>query len=101
VDNCEHLLDAAAELVGAIVAECNAVTIVATSREPLGVAGEKVMPVASLEALDAVELFCDRASLADVSFEVPTQAGRRWLNSACGWMASHWPSSWRQLDHGR
>jgi predicted ATPase len=41
------------------------VTVLATSREPLGVAGERVVPVPSLATSDAVELFCDRAAAAD------------------------------------
>jgi predicted ATPase/class 3 adenylate cyclase len=70
VDNCEHVLDAAAALVGKVAAACETVTILATSREPLGVVGEQVVPVACRELLDAVELFCDRARLADPSAEL-------------------------------
>ncbi|HEX6418222.1 MAG TPA: BTAD domain-containing putative transcriptional regulator [Acidimicrobiales bacterium] len=61
VDNCEHVVDAAAALLGALVASCPHVTLLATSRERLGVAGEQVWPVAPLEPDAAVELFCDRA----------------------------------------
>jgi predicted ATPase len=70
VDNCEHVLDAAAELIGKVVAACEKVTVLATSRERLGVAGEQVAPVVSLGRPDAVDLFRDRAGLADMSFEV-------------------------------
>ena len=48
-DNCEHVLDAAADLIEAILAESATVRIVATSREGLGVADEQVWPVPSLD----------------------------------------------------
>jgi predicted ATPase/class 3 adenylate cyclase len=69
IDNCEHVLRSAVELVQAVVGACDTVTVIATTREPLGVPGEQVVPVPSLAAMDAVELFCDRARLADVSTE--------------------------------
>ena len=65
IDNCEHLLAPVTQLVEAVVAACDTVTVIATSREALGVIGEQVVPVPSLAAFDAVELFCDRARLAD------------------------------------
>ena len=72
LDNCEHVLAAAAELTSAIVARCPTVTVLATSREPLGVAGERVVPLAGLGPADAVGLFCDRAVAIDetVAFSV-------------------------------
>ncbi len=73
LDNCEHVLDSVSEVVGAIVAECPTVTIVATSREPIGVAGETVVRIASLEERYATELFIVRARSADSEFE-PTDA---------------------------
>jgi predicted ATPase len=69
VDNCEHVLGPVAELVGAIVAGCPTVTVLATSREPLELLGERVHLVPSLDpAFEGVELFCDRAVAADGSF---------------------------------
>ncbi|GEM_PF-2416154 len=73
IDNCEHVLDPVMELVSAVVAECPTVTIVATSREPLGLAGEQVERIPSLGRDDGVELFMSRAVAADGSF-TPTQA---------------------------
>lgn len=70
LDNCEHVLGAAAELVSAVIAGCPSVTVLATSREPLGVAGERVVPIASLDAAQAEELFRDRAQSADASLEL-------------------------------
>jgi predicted ATPase/class 3 adenylate cyclase len=65
LDNCEHVLSAVGELAGAIIAHCPTVTVLATSREPLGVAGERVVPLAGLDTADAVGLFCDRALAVD------------------------------------
>jgi predicted ATPase/class 3 adenylate cyclase/DNA-binding CsgD family transcriptional regulator len=62
LDNCEHLLDACAALVVGLQGGCPAVTVVATSREPIGVAGEVSWRVPSLSLADeAIELFTDRA----------------------------------------
>ena len=61
IDNCEHVVDAAAALVERIVAECPRVRVIATSREPLMVRGERVMPVGPLPADDGLALFLDRA----------------------------------------
>jgi predicted ATPase/class 3 adenylate cyclase len=69
VDNCEHVIEAANRLIGRIVSSCPTVTVLATSREPLGVVGERVVGVRSLDPeLEAVELFCERAEAADSDF---------------------------------
>jgi len=73
VDNCEHVLDPVIEVVEAIAAGCPTVTIIATSREPLGVAGETVARIESLDERYAAELFVLRAKSADAGFE-PTGA---------------------------
>ena len=65
LDNCEHVLAAAAELTSAIVSRCPTVTVLATSREPLGVAGERVVPLTGLDTAEAVGLFCDRVMAVD------------------------------------
>ena len=49
IDNCEHVLDAAADLIEAILAHSATVRILATSREGLGVPDEQVWPVRSLD----------------------------------------------------
>jgi predicted ATPase/class 3 adenylate cyclase len=61
IDNCEHVVDAAAELVEAILAQSATVRILATSREGLGVVGERLRRVPSLEVKAATELFVERA----------------------------------------
>lgn len=83
LDNCEHVIDGAAALVEALLAGAAAspTTIVATSREGLGVAGEQIYPVrsltlpaaadlASVQAAEAVRVFVDRAQLALPDFAV-------------------------------
>jgi predicted ATPase/class 3 adenylate cyclase/DNA-binding CsgD family transcriptional regulator len=71
LDNCEHLLEASAALVGDMLAACPNVTILATSREPLSVPGEVSWQVPSLSLADeAVELFGDRARRARPDFVV-------------------------------
>jgi predicted ATPase len=69
IDNCEHVLAPIARLVSRIVAECPEVSILATSREPLGVPGEQVIRIPSLQRTDAVELFLLRAAAADSAFD--------------------------------
>src|SRR6516162_6344208 len=71
LDNCEHLLDASAELVVALLGAAPGLTVLATSREPIGVAGEVSWRVPSLSLADeAIELFADRARLARTDFSV-------------------------------
>ncbi|HEX4559209.1 MAG TPA: adenylate/guanylate cyclase domain-containing protein, partial [Mycobacterium sp.] len=60
-DNCEHVLDAAADLVESILAHSATVKVLATSREGLGAADEQLWPVPSLEVNEAVDLFVERA----------------------------------------
>jgi predicted ATPase/class 3 adenylate cyclase/DNA-binding CsgD family transcriptional regulator len=71
LDNCEHLLDACAALVVALLRACPAVTFLATSREPIGVAGEVTWRVPSLSAADeAIELFTERARRVRPDFTI-------------------------------
>ncbi|MFC8130382.1 BTAD domain-containing putative transcriptional regulator [Streptomyces sp. NPDC057302] len=61
LDNCEHVIGAAAELAQTLLTHCPDLTIVATSREPLGVPGEFVRPVEPLPPDPAHRLFTERA----------------------------------------
>ncbi len=94
LDNCEHVIAAAADLVEAIVSHCPGVSILATSREALALAGEAVLPVPSLglpegsphagdgardaddlrleriAASESVRLFVDRAAASVPGFSV-------------------------------
>ncbi|MFF6998771.1 BTAD domain-containing putative transcriptional regulator [Streptomyces sp. NPDC008313] len=62
LDNCEHVIDAAAELAETLLTHCPGLTILATSREPLGVPGELVRPVEPLLPGPAHQLFTERAA---------------------------------------
>ncbi len=71
LDNCEHLLDACAELIVALLGAAPGLTLLATSREPIGLTSEATWRVPSLSLADeAVELFADRARLAQTGFTV-------------------------------
>jgi predicted ATPase/DNA-binding SARP family transcriptional activator len=61
LDNCEHVVDAAAGLLTVLVARCPQITALATSRERLAIDGEQVWPLDPLQLESAVDLFCDRA----------------------------------------
>ncbi|MEV4060413.1 ATP-binding protein, partial [Nonomuraea dietziae] len=69
LDNCEHVLDSAAALADRVLSHCPGVTVLATSRERLGVPGERVVPISPLPlASDAEALFADRAAAVDPGF---------------------------------
>ena len=75
LDNCEHLVDASARLVTALLIACPGLTVLATSREPIGVSGEVTWRVPSLStADDAVELFTDRARCVRPDFTVTEES---------------------------
>jgi len=83
LDNCEHLVEACAGLAARLVGACRELTVLATSREPLGVAGEITVGVPPLAAdaldpaeiggIEAVRLFVDRAGLVDPGFELTSE----------------------------
>jgi predicted ATPase/DNA-binding CsgD family transcriptional regulator len=68
LDNCEQVLEGAAEVAQALRRSGAEVTVLTTSREPLGVAGETVWQVPPLSEDDAVALFLERASLVRPGF---------------------------------
>ncbi len=83
LDNCEHLLDAVSGLAAAILQDCPQARIIATSREALEVQAERVVRVRSLavpdpasadlgsiQPMDAVRLFVDRAEATGSTFEL-------------------------------
>jgi predicted ATPase/class 3 adenylate cyclase/DNA-binding CsgD family transcriptional regulator len=87
LDNCEHVLDAAAVVADAVLSRCPSVQVLATSRQALGVDGEVAWRVPSLSlppdsgpagisavnGSEAVRLFSDRARRARAGFEVTEQ----------------------------
>lgn len=83
LDNCEHVLDECARFVSTVVAECDSVSVLTTSREPLGVPGELTWRVPSLPITDeAVELFIDRARLARPGFHA-TETNTAVITEVC------------------
>jgi len=68
VDNCEHVIDAAAKTIDGLLRATSGLTVVATSQEPLAVGGERVYRVAPLDSPDAVRLFAERARAANAEF---------------------------------
>ncbi len=85
LDNCEHLLEGAAALAGALARSCERLVILATSREGLGIEGEHLLPVpplgvpeagaglAAITQAEAVRLFADRAAAVKPGFQVTGQ----------------------------
>jgi predicted ATPase/class 3 adenylate cyclase len=91
LDNCEHLIEACAQLAENLLLRCRSLKVLATSREPLGIAGEKLLPVPTLSSPDvqlvlnkpgdqsteiqlfeAVQLFVDRALQVQPDFRLQT-----------------------------
>jgi non-specific serine/threonine protein kinase len=86
LDNCEHVIAACAQLVDALLGACGGLTILATSRQRLGLAGESVWRIPSLSTPDrqstqaverlsdyaAVRLFVERARAVLATFELST-----------------------------
>jgi predicted ATPase/DNA-binding CsgD family transcriptional regulator/transcriptional regulator with XRE-family HTH domain len=86
LDNCEHVIGAAAQLCAGLLQACDEVRVLATSREPLRVAGEAryrlgplALPdpddLADVAGCEAVALFADRARRADPRFTLDDRAG--------------------------
>ena len=73
VDNCEHLVDAVAAFVGALLAACPRVRVLATSRELLNVRGEQTVSVAPLGDEAATRLFHERACAVVPGFDTATE----------------------------
>ncbi len=87
LDNCEHLIDAAAKFCDEVIRHCSGVRFLATSREPLGIDGERVYRVPSLSLpdadadtaaglahSDAVLLFAERARALQPDFRLDEQS---------------------------
>ena len=84
LDNCEHVVQGCAHLAQTLLTTCPNLTILATSRESLGIAGEQnwlvpplslpankqLLPTADLLKFDAIQLFVERASIAAPGFEL-------------------------------
>jgi predicted ATPase/DNA-binding SARP family transcriptional activator/DNA-binding CsgD family transcriptional regulator len=87
LDNCEHVVEAVAELVDVLLDSCPGVRVLATSREPLGIAGEmkwqvsplsvpdlrRVLTAGELESYESVRLFVERARYRNPAFALTPQ----------------------------
>jgi len=96
LDNCEHALEACAELTGKVLLSCPSVRVLATSREPLRISGERAWRVPSLATPDpsssqspdevkrypAVQLFVERARAVQSDFTL-TQPGAATVGAIC------------------
>lgn len=74
LDNSEHLVSDVAPIVAQIVARSRHVSVLATSRSPLDIAGERLYRLASLDTAAAMELFADRARAANPAFDLKPKA---------------------------
>ncbi len=74
LDNCEHLVDDVAALVHDLLCTQPGLRVLATSREPLGVPGEVLHPLGSLDPAQAVRLFTERAAAVRPGFSLDGQA---------------------------
>jgi predicted ATPase/DNA-binding CsgD family transcriptional regulator len=82
IDNCEHVIDACAELASSLLGSCRNLRILATSRESLGVNGETVWRLDSLASEDAQRLFVERARQRDPRF-IPDDEADATIASLC------------------
>ncbi|MBF8191964.1 tetratricopeptide repeat protein [Nonomuraea sp. K274] len=110
LDNCEHIIDGAAELTGALLSSCPEVSVLITSREPLAVPGEVVWRVPSLAPDEALRLFVERGRQVRQQFGLD-QAGEAAARVMCSrldgvplaielaaaWLGTLTP---QQIEHG-
>ena len=82
LDNCEHLILGAAREAERLLKACPNLTILVTSREPLGVAGETILRLPGLSEAESAQLFCDRARRAQPNWEL-TREERPLLSLLC------------------
>jgi predicted ATPase len=71
-DNCEHIIVPVASTVATLLRDCGSLTILASSREPIGISGERTYRLPQLPVSDAVELFVERALAVDNRFDSTT-----------------------------
>ncbi|MFJ9328134.1 BTAD domain-containing putative transcriptional regulator [Streptomyces sp. NPDC101230] len=87
LDNCEHVVDAAAELTDLLLRTAPGLRVLATGQEPLGLAGEAMFLVEPLQPADAVRMFMERAAAAAPGFprdpEAPEESERRAVAEIC------------------
>lgn len=88
LDNCEHVIDAAAELTELLLRTAPGLRVLATGQQPLGLAGEAVFLVEPLPPTDAVRMFMERAASATPGFprdpQAPDETDRQAVAEICG-----------------
>ncbi|MFD6921607.1 BTAD domain-containing putative transcriptional regulator [Streptomyces sp. NPDC059944] len=88
LDNCEHVIDAAAELTELLLSTAPGLRVLATGQQPLGLAGEAVFLVEPLPSVDAVRMFMERAAAATPGFprdpHAPDESEREAVAEICG-----------------
>jgi predicted ATPase len=82
LDNCEHLVDACAALAETLLRHCPRLTILATSRQALGISGETSWLVPPMQSDEATQLFAERAQSVQASFRL-TEANAGVLAAIC------------------
>jgi predicted ATPase/class 3 adenylate cyclase len=82
LDTCEHVLEDVARIALAIAGGCSEAVVLCTSREPIGIAGERVMRLAPFDLETAVALFTERATTAHPTF-VLDAANRPTVEAIC------------------
>jgi predicted ATPase len=104
LDNCEHLIDACAELVDTLLRSCPKLHILATSREALGVGGEIAWLVPPLSLPDPGDRAPGSSTSGRGLWPLPSSwaKGTRplWQGCAGSWRAYRWPYSWRRRGRG-
>jgi predicted ATPase/class 3 adenylate cyclase len=70
LDNCEHLVEACAELADHLLRSCSNLKLIATSREALHINGETVFRVPSLQEVESTQLFVERAGKIEPRFQL-------------------------------
>lgn len=87
LDNCEHVIDAAAELTELLLSTAPGLRVLATGQQPLGLAGEAVFLVEPLPSVDAVRMFMERAAAATPGFprdpHAPDESERQAVAEIC------------------
>ena len=78
LDNCEHVVDAVGDVVDALVGRVPGLHVMVTSREAIGVDGERVIPLRPMATDAAVALFTERALALDPSFELGGDRTAAW-----------------------
>jgi predicted ATPase len=82
LDNCEHVVDACAQLTASLLGSCDGLRILTTSRESLGVSGETVWRLDALKPQDAQRLFVERARQREPRF-IPDGGGEATIAALC------------------